>query len=370
MCKRCAAWLLALLLTLSLASCGRLEEPEDDGKLQVVATLFPYYDIARAIAGDKIHLSLLVSAGRESHSYEPTPLDIIDISRADLFLYNGGTDETWATEILATTEHGMAIPMLEQVEKHEEEMVEGMQADRGHGHSHEEESCEDPEHDHEVEASHDEETCVDDSHDHDHNKETEHKEDPSHEHEHEEDDGHAHEIEYDEHIWTSPVNVMTIAKVTAEALAELDSANADYYMANLEQYLVELEKLDAALRDVVSHGQRNLIVLADRFPLLYLCKEYGLDYRAAFLGCSTETEPSAATMAYLIDRVREEQIPCVYYLENSSGLVADAIAEATDAEPCLIYSCQTISTVDFRAGETYLSLMWRNVDALKKGLNG
>ena len=103
-------------------------------------------------------------------------------------------------------------------------------------------------------------------------------------------------------------------------------------------------------------------------PLLYFCEEYGLDYRAAFLGCSTETEPSAATMAYLIDRVRTEQIPCVYYLENSSGIVAEAIAEATDAEPALIYSCQTISVADHRSGETYLSLMWRNVAALQKGL--
>lgn len=325
-------WLaLALLSTVSACSTADINETEDDGRLTVVATLFPYYDIARAIAGDCADISLLISAGRESHSYEPTPLDIIDISRADLFLYNGGADETWATEVLAVTEHGMAIPMMEQVERREETMVEGMQADRGHVHS-EDGSCEDPAHAHEAE------------------------------------DPHAHEIEYDEHIWTSPVNAMTIAKVTAEALCALDAENAAVYEANLAVYLSELEKLDAALRETVASGSRNLIVLADRFPLLYFCEEYGLDYRAAFLGCSTETEPSAATMAYLIDRVRAEQIPCVYYLENSSGIVAEAIAEATDAEPCLIYSCQTVSVEDHRSGETYLSLMWRNVEALQKGL--
>ena len=323
---------LALLTTVSACGTADLNEQKDDGRLTVVATLFPYYDIARAIAGDCADISLLISAGRESHSYEPTPLDIIDISRADLFLYNGGADETWAAEVLAVTEHGMAIPMLEYVEKQEEQMVEGMQADRGHDHEHEDEDCDDP-----------------DAH-------------------HEDEDPHAHEIEYDEHIWTSPINAMTIAKVTAEALCALDGENRAVYEANLAAYLAQLEALDAALRETVENGKRNLIVLADRFPLLYLCKEYGLDYRAAFLGCSTETEPSAATMAYLIDRVREEQIPCVYYLENSSGIVAEAIAEATGSQPCLIYSCQTISVADHRSGETYLSLMWRNVEALQKGL--
>ncbi len=331
--KRLLAAALALLLTLSLVSCGETQETED-GRVQVVATLFPYYDIARAIAGDRANITLLVSAGRESHSYEPTPMDIIRISESDLFLYNGGTDETWAAEILATTAHNLAIPMLEQVEKHEEELQEGMQADRGHAHAHEDESCDDPAHGHEAEE-----------------------------------DEHAHEIEYDEHIWTSPVNAMTIARVTAEALTALDGENAAYYAANLEAYLAELTALDGAFRALVAQAERRLIVLGDRFPLLYFCREYGLDYRAAFLGCSTETEPSAATMAYLIDRVRAEQIPCVYYLENSSGLVAEAISEAGGAEPCLIYSCQTVSPEDFRAGETYLSLMWRNVEALKKGLN-
>lgn len=332
--KRLLSLLLMLALLPMVSACGTadLNEAEDDGRLQVVATLFPYYDIARAIAGDCADISLLISAGRESHSYEPTPLDIIDISRADLFLYNGGADETWANEVLAVTEHGMAIPMMEQVERREETMVEGMQADRGHEHSHEDEDCDEPEH------------------------------------HHEEVDPHAHEIEYDEHIWTSPVNAMTIAKVTAEALCALDGENAAIYEANLAAYLEELEKLDGALRETAESGKRKLIVLADRFPLLYFCEEYGLDYRAAFLGCSTETEPSAATMAYLIDRVRTEQIPCVYYLENSSGIVAEAIAEATDAEPALIYSCQTISVADHRSGETYLSLMWRNVTALQKGL--
>ncbi|MGM9661669.1 MAG: metal ABC transporter substrate-binding protein [Oscillospiraceae bacterium] len=326
--KRLVSLALALLLCLSLAACGGEARQEDSGKLQIVATLFPYYDMARAIAGDRAEVTLLISAGRESHSYEPTPLDVIRIGEADLFLYNGGTDETWASEVLSSMDHGRAIAMMEQVEKREEELAEGMQAERGHDHDHEE------------------------GDDHDHGDE----------------DGHALEIEYDEHIWTSPVNAMTIAAVIAEALTELDGAGADCYAANLEIYLAELQALDEAFRETVAQGSRNLIVLGDRFPLLYFCEEYGLSYRAAFLGCSTETEPSAATMAYLIDRVREEKIPVVYYLENSSGRVAEAIAEATGAEPVVFCSCQSVTPEDFRAGETYLSLMWRNVEVLQKGL--
>lgn len=364
--KSWTALLLAAALTLTLAACGgTAEEPEDD-RLQVVATLFPYYDIARAIAGERAEVTLLVSAGRESHSYEPTPMDIIRIGRADLFLYNGGTDETWAAEVLASNAHGLAIPMLEQVETLAEETVEGMQSQRGHDHDHDDhdlDDCLDPDdhfddhdlgdlleddHDDRFDDDHDLDDLFDDDHDH---------------------GDHAHEIEYDEHIWTSPVNAMTIARVTAEAMMQTDPVNAAYYEENLQSYLAALRALDQELRAVVENGQRRLIVLGDRFPLLYFCREYGLDYRAAFSGCSTETEPSAATMAYLIDRVRGERIPCVYYLENSSARVADAIAEASGAEPCLIYSCQTVSPADLQAGETYLSLMERNVSALRKGLN-
>lgn len=325
--KRLVSLVLALLLALPLSACGEAPAREA-GKLQIVATLFPYYDMARAIAGDRAEVTLLVSAGRESHSYEPTPLDVIRIGEADLFLYNGGTDEIWATELLSSMDHGRAVAMMEQVETREEELAEGMQAGRGH----------------------------------------DHEEDHGHGHDHGDDDGHALEIEYDEHIWTSPVNAMAIAAVIAEALTELDGAGADYYAARLEDYLRELRELDEAFRETVAQGSRTLIVLGDRFPLLYFCEEYGLSYRAAFPGCSTETEPSAATMAYLIDRVREEEIPVVYYLENSSGRVAEAIAEATGAESMVFYSCQTVTAGDFLAGETYLSLMRRNAEALRKGL--
>lgn len=317
--KRTLSMALTLLLVFSLCGCAAPPQA-DEGKLQVVATLFPYYDMAKALAGDRAEVTLLVSAGRESHSYEPTPLDIIRISECDLFLYNGGTDETWAAEVLETLPDVRAAAMMETVEALEEETAEGMAEERGHRHAHE----------------HDE---------------------------------HEHEIEYDEHIWTSPVNAMRIARAIAENLTKADPAGAAVYEANLGVYLGKLAELDETFRAVTANGARNLLVFGDRFPFLYFCEEYGIDYRAAFLGCSTETEPSAATMAYLIDKVREERIPVVYTLENSSGRVARAIADASGAETDTFYSCQSITVQDFENGETYLSLMRRNAEALRKGLN-
>ena len=310
--KRLTALLLALLLTLCLPGCGEAGKT-DDGKLQIVATLFPYYDFARALAGDRADVTLLISPGRESHSYEPTPLDLIRIGEADLFLYNGGTDEAWVADTLSSLKTGRALAMMDYVDTLEEQLTEGMQAEKG-----------------------------------------------------EED---SDEIEYDEHIWTSPVNAKLLAEKIAEALIALDPGGADVYRANLRSYLAELSALDDAFRETVAGGRRTLLVFGDRFPFLYFCETYGLSFRAAFLGCSTETEPSAATLAYLIDKVKAEQIPVVYYLELSSRKVANAIAEATGAQEQIFYSCQSISLADFNNGETYLSLMWKNVGALRKGLN-
>lgn len=158
-----------------------------------------------------------------------------------------------------------------------------------------------------------------------------------------EDDGHGVEIEYDEHIWTSPVNAKKLAGVLAQVLAQEDPAHAASYAENCASYQDKLTELDAEFREVVSHAKRRLVVFGDKFPLRYFFDEYGLEYRAAFSGCSTDTEPSAKTIAYLIDKVREEQIPAVYYLELSSPRVAEIIGEETGAEPLLFHSCHNVT---------------------------
>lgn len=330
--KRFTALAAAVALAVSLCACTP-RAGTDSGRLHVVCTLFPYYDFVRQIGGEDVDVTLLVPAGRETHSFEPTPLDVITISEAEVFVYNGGESETWVEDILSAA--GENIPyrlaMMDCVETRAEEFAEGMQG----GHNHDE---------HDEHEGHDE---------HD-------------EHLH---DGHEEEIEYDEHIWTSPVNAMALCRALCDTLCQADPDNADGYRARLEAYLVQLQTLDGTFRGIVEDGTRRLVVFGDRFPLLYFCREYGLDYRAAFHGCSGDTEPSLATLKYLIDKVRAEQIPVVYTIELSSQKVASAIAETTGARILTFHSCQTLTRQEFDRGETYLSLMWKNVDVLKEGLS-
>jgi zinc transport system substrate-binding protein len=313
--------LSCLLLALALLLCGCTGRRQSDGgKLRVMCTLFPYYDFVRAIGGDDVAPELLVSAGKEVHSFEPTPLDVVALSEADVLIYNGGESEAWVEDILdAAGEHISAvIRMMDYADTLEEEIVEGMQVREESG----------------------------------------------------EEDGHDEEIEYDEHIWTSPVNAMGLCRAICDALCQADPAHADGYRTRLDSYLRELTALDEAFRAVVDGGARRTLVFGDRFPLLYFCRTYGLDYRAAFHGCSGDTEPSLATLKYLIDKVSGEQIPVVYTIELSSRKIAEAISDATGARVMTFHSCQTVSRSEFAAGATYLSLMWQNVDALKEGLDG
>ena len=320
--KRLFALLLTAALALGLCGCGPRAKA-DDGRLQVVCTVFPYYDFARQIGGDDVDVTLLVAAGKETHRFEPTPLDVITLSEADVFLYNGGESEAWVDDILSAAGENIAVtlPLMPQVSALAEEWAEGM------------------------EGAHDD-------HDHDH-------------------DGHSHdsdEIEYDEHVWTSPVLAKMLCRAICDALCAADPAHAADFQANLAAYLQELSDLDADFRQVCREKKRDLLVFGDRFPLLYFCREYGLNYRAAFHGCSSDTEPSLYTLKFLIDKVRQEQIPVVYALELSSQKVAEAIAETTGAKVVTFYSCQTVSQSDWAAGEGYLSLMRRNVAALREGI--
>ena len=321
--KRILALLLAAAVALPLCACAPAGEEAEDGRLQVVCSLFPYYDFVREIGGAYVSPRLLVAAGREAHSFEPTPMDVIRVSRADVFVYNGGEGEQWVDEILSSA--GENIPTLLRMMDYADTLTEEPLAGR-------------------------------DDHDH-----------ADHDHEHD-DDHDSDDIEYDEHIWTSPVQAMKLCRAICDALCAADPAHAAVYRSNLENYLGQLAELDVAFRQVCSEKKRSLLVFGDRFPLLYFCREYGLDYRAAFHGCSSDTEPSLYTLKFLIDKVRQQDIPVVYALELSSRKVADAIAETTGATVETFYSCQTVSQADWAAGEGYVSLMRRNVAALREGI--
>ena len=332
---------------------------EKDSRPLVVTTIFPYYDFVRQIAGDRVRLKMVVPAGMDSHSFEPTPADMITMQQADLMVCNGGEMEQWVEKVVASldTENMKVLTMMDYVDVLEEEIIEGME-DTEHSHD-------DHDHAHEHEVA-----------DHDHeNEDHDHTDDEIKTHEDlsritfDDHDGHEMDIEYDEHIWTSPANAMKLVEVITETLKEVSPENASYFEENKNSYEKELKSLDDEFKDIVANGRHRMIVVADKFPFRYFAEEYGLSYRAAFSGCSTDTEPSAKTIAYLIDRIKENQIQAVFYLELSSHRTADIISEETGAKPLLLHSCHNVTRRQFDEGVTYLQLMKQNAKNLKEALS-
>ena len=311
------------------------ENGRSEARISVVTTIFPPYDFVREIAGDRVELKMLLKPGEESHSYEPTPQDIIAIQESDVFIYTGGENDVWVEDILSSMPEGgrLTLRMIDCVDTVEEEHVEGMKESPGHDHDDHEEDDADP-----------------------YGGEAE---------------GDTHSVhEIDEHVWTSPVNAALIVDRIKEVLIQADPSGEEVYEKNAAAYEEELAELDQEFRDVADHARRNLLIFGDRFPFRYFADEYGLEYYAAFPGCAGDTEPSAATMAFLIDKVKEEKVPAVLKMELSNDDIANAIAEATGTEVKVFYSCHNLSAEDFESGETYLSMMQKNVETLKEVLNG
>lgn len=302
-------------------------------KLRIVTTIFPQYDFARQIGGDYAEVSMLLKPGAETHSFEPTPQDIKTIQAADLFIYVGGENDVWVDSILDSLggKKPDTLKLLDCVATVEEELVEGMQ-DEHDGHN-----------DHDAEAE-------------------------THEGMEATPEAKEQEAEADEHVWTSPVNAIRIVEKITAVMSEKDPVHAGTFAANSAAYQKELEQLDADFREVVQGGQRKVILFGDRFPFRYLAEEYGLSYYAAFRGCSTETEASAATVAFLIGKVKEEKLPVVFVMENSNGKIADSISEATGAQKSALYSCHNQTKEQHESNATYLSIMQENLENLRAAL--
>ena len=369
---RRAAGLFALIAVLIipitvLTGCGT-EQPseQDDGRIRIVTTIFPPYDFARAIAGDetKADITMLLSPGEEVHSYEPTPMDIKKIQNSNLFIYVGGENDVWVERILENMgdKRPQTLRLVDLTDTVAEEIVEGMMEERGE-HEHEPEHAEDAGRDHEeagVEGvGHDHEA------DHDHGEADDHGHSS---HTHSGDSSEEEHEEADEHVWTSPVKAAEITEAIAAKMAEIDPDNAESYRANAFAYVEEILKVDAAYREIVDNAERRTIVFGDRFPLRYFAEEYGLEYFAAFPGCSSEAEPSASTLAFLIDKVREERIPVVFSIEFSNGNIARAICESSGAVRRTFNTCHNVTREQMESGATYVSLMTENLDAVREAL--
>ncbi|MFA6949009.1 MAG: metal ABC transporter substrate-binding protein [Eubacteriales bacterium] len=315
MSKKVVSILLTLIIAVGmfqLVSCSEAETRHNGG-LDIVTTVFPPYDFARAVAGEDADIHMLLSPGAESHTYEPTPKDIIKIQNCDLFICIGGIGESWVDNIISSLGGDInVLYLMDTVDTVEEVIAEGMEDD-----------------------------------------------------EHVEEDAGG-EIEYDEHIWTSPKNAAVMVSAIADRLCELAPADAQLFRSNADAYIADIGSVDADLAAFFENSDCSTIVFGDRFPFRYFADEFGLKYYAAFPGCSEETEPSAATIAFLIDKVKSEHIKTVFYLEFSSHAVADTVASAAGAQTAMLHSCHNVSRAELEAGVTYVSLMRQNLAALEE----
>lgn len=309
--RKIIAVIAAAALGVSLCGCTSPEKSESSGKLKVIATIFPAYDFARQVFGDTADVKMLLKPGQESHSYDPSAKDIVEISGCDLFVYNGGESDQWVESVLKSAPEVETFRMTDAVLLLDEEVTEGMQHAEEHDHDEEE-----------------------------------------------------HEDEYDEHVWTSPDNASAIVKALGKRAAELFPENADPVTANADSYAGKINELDAKFAELLS-GEERYFIFGDRFPLLYFFRHYGLNYYAAFPGCGSETEPSAQTMTFLLDKLQQpDSVPAVFCIELSSRRLGEVLAEDSGLPVVEFHTCHNISADDLAAGETYVSLMERNYEVL------
>lgn len=320
--KKILALLLALWIPAAvLSGCVPQDDSAASNELNIVTTIFPAYDWVREILGDetdRAEITMLLDSGVDLHSYQPTVDDIVKISDCDLFLYVGGESDGWVDDALknAPNKERKVIRLLDVLgdSAKAEETVEGMQEE---------------EHDHEEEA------------------------------------------EYDEHIWLSLKNAQMLVAAISEALQESDPARKDTYAANAAAYAEKLSALDGEYRAAVDSGKYKTLLFGDRFPFRYLADDYGLDYYAAFPGCSAETEASFETVSFLAGKMDALGLPCVLTIEGTQHKIAETIVQNTaqkNQQVLTMDSMQAVTANAASSGVSYLSIMEKNLSVLKKAL--
>ena len=326
--KKFLSVILILVLVLSaLSGCATApaKETASAPKLRVVTTIFPIYDWVVNVLGEQAagaEVTMLLDNGVDLHSYQPTADDIVRISDCDLFIYVGGESDEWVADALQeATNKNMAVISLMDVlgdSVKEEEVVEGMEHDHDEDHDHEEE-----------------------------------------------------EAEYDEHVWLSLKNAAVLCRAIADALGQIDAGNASVYAANADSYIEKLNALDAQYQAAVDGAKYHTLLFADRFPFRYLADDYKLNYFAAFVGCSAETEASFETIIFLANKLDELGLPAVLQIESADGSIARTVVENTKDKAQQILtmdSMQSTTAQDVAAGASYLAIMEQNLDVLKSAL--
>lgn len=324
--------LVAVLAVCALSGCGTSKSGEDtkDKKIKIVTTIFPEYDWVMQILGDKADkadVTMLLDKGVDLHSYQPSTADIAKISEADVFIYVGGESDEWVEDVLkeAKNKNLKVINLMDVMgdKAKEEEVKEGMQP-------------EEEEHAEEAKDGKEEE-----------------------------------EVEYDEHVWLSLKNAKIFTKKIADVLSEVDKDNAKTYQANYESYAKKLDDLDKKYADAVASAKNKTLVFGDRFPFRYLVNDYGLDYYAAFVGCSAESEASFETVTFLAKKIDELGLGNVLTIEGKNHKIAKTVVDNTknkDQKVLTMDSMQSTTSKDVKDGATYLGIMEKNLEVLKEAL--
>ena len=369
--------------TLLLSGCtqnpqevSKVTQGTQNGKYSIVASTFYEYDWIMQVLGenkDKFNVTLLTDTGVDLHSYAPTATDIITITSADLFIYNGGHSHSWVADVIAepTNKNFKAINIVESLGDavKSEVSIDGMES--GHddccgGDSHEhDDSCDDDS------CSHHEHSHDDDSHEHDEHShhEDSHEHDDSCSHDEHDHQGHNHS---DEHVWLSLNNAMVVCDILAEAIGTIDQDNASVYKDNADAYTQTLKALDEDYKEVISSSPKDTLIFADRFPFLYLMDDYDINYFAAFQGCSAETEASFETVAFLANKADELDIDELIIIDSGLVKLANTINDNTDDKDCEIltlHSMQSVSGEDIDNGATYYKFMEDNLKVIEKALD-
>lgn len=314
----CAAAALLLFFLPATGCAARDKDNKGEERLSVVATCFPPYDFARAVAGDLADITMLLTPGAEAHSYEPSPMDTVKIRGCDIFVCTGGESEIWAEKILENTGGGdiLVVRLSDFSYKLPEADPSFLGGDV--------------------------------------------RDEPLPE---------GSDEEFDEHVWTSLKNAVSALGGIRDAFCSADPGNAALYRENAEKYCDTLRKLDAEFTSAVKSAENDTVVVGDRFPFRYTAYDYGFRYYSAFSGCGSESEPGIQTMEKLTGKIKENGIDTVFSLEFSSDRISGKLCDATGARPAKLYSCHNVSREDLESGVTYAGLMRRNLDSLKEALN-
>lgn len=279
---------------------------EKTNKITVVTSLFPEYDFVKQIGKDKVDVKILLPPGTESHTYEPTPKDIININEADIFCYTSNEMEPWAEKIAGSIDSNTVI----------------MQAGQGINL---------------IESEHD------------NNEENE-------------------EHIADAHVWLNPNNAIKMVENITDELCKISPDNAQYFQNNANAYIEEIRKLDTETEETIKNSKTKKLVFGGEFAYIYFLDRYNLEYATAYDGCGEGAEPSAQKIKEIIDTINNEKIPVIFYEELSDGKIANMIANETNIKALVFHTAHNVTSSELESGVTYVSIMKENLDKIKIAL--